>query len=631
MCGIVGIITSQKRNLVPEIISSLKNLEYRGYDSTGIAILNNGTIRRVRHLGAPSDVFHPHQTSKDLGVSDSDFSLGIGHNRWATHGKPSEENAHPHTDCTGSIAIVHNGTILNYESLRAELVAQGHIFTSATDTEVIPHLIEQKRKEGSSFKDAFLDTVLSLEGSFGLACIAADEPNRILLAKNGSPLLFGILKDTLIAASSSNAILSHTNTFITLADGEWADLEIQDDAAGYTIGTTADRSQCLTRETTTITDHSLEDISKGDYESFMKKEIHEQPSVFRTTVLGRYDEKTGDAVLGGLIDHEEKLRSAQGVLTIACGTAHNASLVGGVLIETLAGIPVRNEIASEFRYKKIPLNPENTIVFATSQSGETADTLESVKEAKRKGYITFGIINVVGSAIALTVNAGVYTRAGVEIGVASTKAFIAQLAVFYLLAIKFARERGMTPQEGRAILQEIEGIPELMNRTLLETEEQVRTLARSYASKDTRTINFLGRGIHLPITIEAALKFKELTYLEAGSYPLGELKHGPIAVIDERSLSVILMPYDELFTLNKNSLEQVLSKNGNVIVITDQKGADNLRGVHADIVIIPTLDHAFLYPTLEILPLQLFAYHYTVALGNNVDKPRNLAKSVTVE
>lgn len=631
MCGIVGIITSKKRNLVPEVISSLKNLEYRGYDSTGIAILDEGNIRRVRRVGAPSDVFPPKEISEELHVGPEGFSLAIGHNRWATHGKPSEENAHPHLDCGGNIAIAHNGTILNHETLRKELTSLGHTFLSTTDTEVIPHMIEEKMKGGSSLKDAFLDTASLLEGSFGLALISTDEPNRLLLAKHGSPLLFGVLKDTLIAASSSNAILSYTDTFISLADGEYADLSIEGDSVSYKIGTIIDRENLITKEATTIIDRSLEDMSKGEYESFMMKEIHEQPSVFRTTILGRFDEKTGDAVLGGLIDYEETLRNAKQVLTVACGTAHNASLVGGALIETLAGIPVRNEIASEFRYKKIPLDPKETILFAVSQSGETADTLESVKEAKRKGYKTFGIVNVVGSAIAETVDAGVYARAGFEIGVASTKAFTAQLAVFYLLAIKLARERGMTAQKGQSLLIELEEIPNLMTKTLEDTETATRALAEKYVTKNIHTFNFLGRGIHVPLSIEASLKFKELTYMEAGSYPLGELKHGPIAVIDKDALSVIIMPHDELFALNKNSLEQVLSKSGNVIVVTDEVGAQNLSEQDVDIVVIPTLKNTLLYPTLEILPLQLFAYYYALTLGNNVDKPRNLAKSVTVE
>ncbi len=631
MCGIVGIITSEKRNLIPEIISSLKNLEYRGYDSTGIAILDAGKIKRIRKLGAPSDAFLPQEITSELGGIDEGFLLGIGHNRWATHGKPSEENAHPHLDCSGNIAIVHNGTILNHEILREELVAQGHTFSSTTDTEVIPHLIEQKIKEGASLRNAFLDTASTLEGSFGIALISTDEPNHLFLAKRGSPLIFGILKNTLIAASSSNAILSYTNTFISLSDGEYAELFIEDGNVAYKIGDIVEPEKIIKKEKITITNQTMDDISKEEYESFMEKEIHQQSSIFRTTILGRYNKKIGDAVLGGLIDHEDTLRSTEGIVTIACGTAHNASVIGGMLIETLAGVAVRNEIASEFRYKKMPLSPKNTILFATSQSGETADTLESVKEAQRRGFTTFGIINVVGSAIAETVDAGVYTRAGIEVGVASTKAFIAQIAVFYLLAIKFARERTMTPQEGYAILTELEEIPDLMTKTITKTEATIRALAYRYHAKKVHTINFLGRGIHVPVANEAALKFKELTYLEAGSYPLGELKHGPIAVIDNNALSVIVMPYDDLFALSKNSLEQILSKGGNVIVITDELGAQKLNQEHIDVVIIPSLNNALLYPILEILPLQLFAYHYARALGNNVDKPRNLAKSVTVE
>lgn len=631
MCGIVGIITSKKRNLLPEIITALKNLEYRGYDSTGIAVLADDRITRVRKIGAPSDVYRSQEILAEMGLDDTGFALAIGHNRWATHGIPSEHNAHPHTDCSGSIAVVHNGTILNYEALREELRKDGHTFTSETDTEVIPHMIESRMKKGVIFFDAFIDTVAQLQGSFGLAVISTKEPTRMLIAKQGSPLLFGVTEDTLVVASSSNAILSLTNTFIPLNDGEYADLSLEENSVKYHIGSIVDQEVTITREATTITDRNLDDMSKGEYDSFMKKEIHEQPSVFRTTMLGRYNTKTGDAVLGGLIDYEEILKKTRSILTVACGTAHNAALVGGALIERFAGIPVRSEIASEYRYKHVPAEPEGTIVIAISQSGETADTLESVKEARRKGFTTFGIVNVVGSAIATSVHAGVYARAGIEVGVASTKAFIAQLAIFYLLAIKLGRERGITSEEGKALIQELESLPDLMKGVLEKTESQIRELAYRYAKAETRAINFLGRGIHVPISTEAALKFKELTYLEAGSYPLGELKHGPIAVIDAHTLSVVIMPYDELFQLNKNSLEQILSKKGNVLVITDSKGKSLLAQIPVDIIEIPTLNNPIMYPVLEILPLQLFAYHYTVALGNNVDKPRNLAKSVTVE
>ncbi len=630
MCGIIGIITTNKRNLISELISSLRNLEYRGYDSTGIAVVCDDTVRRVRYVGAPSDVLKEYEVARQLNVVDKNFSIGIGHNRWATHGKPSEQNAHPHVDCTGDIAVVHNGTILNYELLKKELTSKGHIFLSDTDTEVIGHLIEDEIKAGKSFLEAFLATVARLEGSFGIAVCSGQDPNRLLIGKRGSPLSFGITKDSLIVTSSPNAALAFTSTFITLDEGEYAELTANEDSTHYRIGNFLNNN-FSNREPKIIEGVSLDDISRGTHESFMHKEIFEQPSAFRATILGRYDEKTGDAVLGGLIDHESTLRRARGVLTIACGTAHNAASVGGFLIEALADIPVRNEIGSEFRHKKIPLDPHNTILITTSQSGETADTLESVKEAKRKGYKTFGIVNVVGSSIAETVDAGVYTRAGTEIGVASTKAFTSQLAVFYLLALKLARERGMTAPEGKAFLYELESIPELMQTTLVNTD----TLAKHYADKYTtlkiRTINFLGRGIHVVIAAEAALKFKELTYIEAGSYPLGELKHGPIAVIDSSALSVVIMPKDELFALSKNSIEQIRSKDGNVIVITDEAGALELADSGVDLIVIPSLKNPLFYPTLEIIPLQLFAYYYARALSNNVDKPRNLAKSVTVE
>jgi glucosamine--fructose-6-phosphate aminotransferase (isomerizing) len=631
MCGIIGIITNKERNIIPELISSLRNLEYRGYDSTGIALVDGDEIKRLRRTGAPSEVLHTEEIVKELGIKGKVFSVGIGHNRWATHGKPSERNAHPHIDCSGTIALVHNGTILNYEVLRKELQDKNHVFTSDTDTEVIAHLIEENIKKGSDLQDAFLVSINQLEGSFGLVVCSAKEPSHMYIAKNGSPLSFGISKNSLIVASSTNAILPHTNTFITLEDGEYAELSIDSHGVGYRIGNFVDNRQNITKETITIKDFSPAELSKGEYESFMEKEVYEQPATFRTTILGRFDEKTGDAILGGLIDYKNVLLHTKGIVTIACGTAHNASLVGAVLIECLAGILVRNEIASEFRYKKIPHSPENTIVIVVSQSGETADTLGSVKEARSKGYKTFGIVKVVGSSIAEAVDAGVYTRAGTEIGVASTKSFTAQLAVFYLLALKLARERGMTAGEGRAYLSILEKIPELMQKTLFATKNVVKRYADYYVKKQISTINFLGRGINVPLGQEASLKFKELTYMEAGSYPLGELKHGPIAVIDSNALSVIIMPRDELFALNKSSLEQILSKDGNVIVVTDEASAHEIQNKNIDIITIPTLSNPLFYPLLEILPLQLFAYYYAFALGNNVDKPRNLAKSVTVE
>lgn len=631
MCGIIGIITSDKRNLLPELVSSLRTLEYRGYDSTGIALIDGNTMKRFRRVGAPSEVLHCDEIEHELDMKGLSFSVGIGHNRWATHGKPSEKNAHPHADCSGGLALVHNGTILNYEPLKEELIKKGHAFTSDTDTEVIAHLVEENAKENIPLLDAFLAAVERLEGSFGIAMCSVQEPTRLYISKRGSPLSFGITDHSLIVASSTNAILAHTNTFITLQDGEYAELAASEGGMHYRIGNILDKSG-ITRRPTTVKDFSPDDLSKGEYESFMLKEIHEQASSFKTTFLGRYDETKGDAVLGGLIDYEKELNTTKHILTLACGTAHHAGLIGGTLIEALAGISVRNEIASEFRHKKIPLDPKDTVLFAISQSGETADTLESVKEAKRKGYTSFGIINVVGSSIADQVDAGVYTRAGAEVGVASTKAFTAQLAIFYLIALKLARKRGMTPEEGRAFLTELERIPDLMKKTVATTEEVTRTYAEHYTTtQKIRTINFLGRGVHVSVAQEAALKFKELTYIEAGAYPLGELKHGPIAVIDKHALSVVIMPKDDLFALSKNSIEQILSKDGNVIIITDEASAEDLKGKSYNVITIPSLSNPFFYPLIEIIPLQMLAYYYARALGNNVDKPRNLAKSVTVQ
>lgn len=630
MCGIAGILSTKKREVIPDVIASLSDLEYRGYDSSGIATISEWGIKTYKCLGAPSRNLNNREIYKSIGGGVRKTKVAIGHNRWATHGAPALSNAHPHIDCHGELALVHNGTIINYEALREKLEKAGHIFKSDTDTEVIAHQIEEARKNSASPEEAILHSITLLEGSFGLVILLKDEPNKLYLAKNGSPINIGLAQDSFIVASSVNAILRHTDKFISLKDGEFAVLDVEERITKYKIFNFNDKKGGkIKKKINTIKDTKLEDLSKGEYSSFMLKEIFEQPSVTKTTMLGRCDKEAGDAVLGGLIDYEEKLKEIKNIYTIACGTAHNAGTLGKEIIESLTDINVRNEIASEFRYKKNNLDPQNTALLAISQSGETADTLESIKEAKHKGYNVFGIINVVGSAIAEEADAGVYTRAGVEIGVASTKAFTSQAIVFYLLALKLARERSMQIQEGREFIENLDEIPG-KQKTVLGVEQQIKNLALKYTN--IKNINFLGRGIHLPIANEAALKFKELTYIEAGSYPLGELKHGPMAVIDEECLSVVIMPKDNLFEISKNSIEQIKSKRGKVLIITDESAkSDPILKKVDDVIFIPTLSDSLFYPLVENIPLQLFAAHFASALGKDVDKPRNLAKSVTVE
>ncbi len=630
MCGIAAILSKEKRNLIPDAISTLHDLEYRGYDSAGIAVMGDKGVKVYKCVGAPSENLKEEAVYAEMGDSYKNVGAIIAHNRWATVGEPSLKNAHPHTDCSGEIAIVHNGTILNYERLKKDLVKRGHTFKSETDSEVIAHQIEEFQKGDVPLEEAILQTVLLLEGSFGIVVLSAKEPEKLYLIKNGSPVNIGLADDYFVVASSVNAILRYTDKFITMHNGEFAVLDVSGKEKEYKIFKYVDTDKKhIEKKEDTISGVSVDDLSKGDYDTFMLKEVFEQPAVAKSTMLGRYDKKTGKAVLGGLIDDEQFLKNIKHMYTVACGTAHNAGCVGRELIELLARVSVHNEIASEFRYRNQVLDPNTTAFFTVSQSGETADTLGAIQLAKDKGYLTFGIVNVVGSAIANETKSGIYTHAGAEIGVASTKAFISQIVIFYLLALYLARERGMSAEEGKEFIKHLEEIPEKI-KEVLTLDESIKKIVSRH--KDIKHINFLGRGIHVPLANEAALKFKELTYMEAGSYPLGELKHGPIAIVDENCLSVVIMPKDDLFDLSKNSVEQIKSKGGRVLIITDESVKDDpiLEKVD-DVILLPTLEDASFYPLIEIVPLQLFAYYFALALGNNVDKPRNLAKSVTVE
>lgn len=624
MCGIFGILSKKEYCIANDIINGLIDLEYRGYDSAGISLIHANKLKTYKILGAPSENLYPDKINYKSNIA-------IGHNRWATHGQPSIINAHPHLDCKNTIAVVHNGTILNYAKIKEKLIKEGHKFVSDTDTEIIPHLIEHYRYNlNNSIIDAIQNAVLNLEGNFGLAIISIETPNKMYLVKNGSPLNIGIHNDKFIVSSSNNAILRHTEYFITLHDGEMAEISIENELLNKNIFKYTDKSKnILNKKICKIDSESHESISKKGFSSFILKEIYEQPKVINNTILGRYDKKNGDAILGGIIDDIPFFKKIKNIYTIACGSAHNAAMVGKEIIEYLTDIHVYNEIASESRYKKINFNPNDTAVFVVSQSGETADSLHALKEMNKKNFKTYGIVNVVGSAIAENTNSGgIYTRSGAEIGVAATKSFTSQIVVFYLLALKLARDRNMTLQDGQNYISNLEKMSNYISKTLL-LDNKIKSIVKKY--KKIKNINFLGYGIHLPIAYEGALKFKELTYIETCGYPLGELKHGPIAIIDKHCLSVVLLPNDNLFNIGLDILNQIKSKNGNILLITDEsvKNKKELK-IADDIIYIPHIKNHLFYPIIEVIPLQLFAYHFAIMLGKNVDKPRNLAKSVTV-
>ena len=500
MCGIIGIASTKKRDIVPELIDSLVRLEYRGYDSAGIACDLGGDILIEKCTGAPSDGLSAEGIYKQTVIENLECSTGIGHNRWATHGKPTVQNAHPHFDTKREVIVVHNGTILNFEILKSELEKNGVVFATETDTEVIPQYISKLLKEGESIEDAFLNTIKKLEGSFGVVMMAKSNPGKLYIAKNGSPVVIGITDDSYFVSSSIHAFAPYTDRYITVEDNEYVLLDVTNDNPEIKILHLENKNK---REAVEKRMENKEEgiYSKGEYETFMLKEIYEQIATTKVTLLGRYDEKKGDIHLGGLLEHREFLSKIDHLQFIACGTAYNAASVGAYLIEQLTSLQASAHIASEFRHRHNRSPKETTAIFAVSQSGETADTLECVKAANKKGYNTFGIINVVGSAIASEVSAGVYTRAGTEIGVASTKAFTSQLAVIYLLAVYFATSRDMSQKESAAFAGELDRIPELMRRALDENIEKIKKLANEFSK--AKSVSFLGKGVHVPIAAEA--------------------------------------------------------------------------------------------------------------------------------
>ena len=609
MCGIVGYIGKQKA--APILLEGLKRLEYRGYDSAGLSVIGKNKIINIKAVGKVTEL------ENKIGGRNISGTVGIAHTRWATHGKPSDKNSHPHCDCTGQIHLVHNGIIENYRELKEYLIKKKHKFTSETDSEVMAHLVEEFNKK-EDFKTAVLHALKQIKGTYGFAIINQKEPGKIIVARMGSPLVLGLGHDENIIASDVSAIVRHTDKVIYLEDGELAVI----DESGYEITTL--KNKIVDKKITKL-DWLVEKAEKGGFAHFMLKEIFEQPHAIEDAIRGRLMINEGLAKLGGLRDVAEKLRNLEKIIIVSCGTSYHAGLIGEYMLEEYAGIPVEVEYASEFRYRK-PLLNKKTAVLAISQSGETADTLAAIREAKEKGALTLGIVNTVGSTIARENDAGVYNHAGPEIGVASTKAFTSQLSVFVLLTLMLGRQRDMAAVMGKRIAEEMSKIPKLIGQ-ILKSKNEIKKIAKKY--QKYKDLLYLGRKYNFPIALEGALKIKEISYVHAEGYPSGEMKHGTIALIDENFPSVFITPKDSVYEKNISGMQEIKARGGKIIAIAT-KGDKDIKKLADDVIYIPkTLE--MLTPLLSVIPLQLLAYYVGVGKGYDVDKPRNLAKSVTVE
>lgn len=606
MCGIFAY--TGEKNASTVLLEGLTLLEYRGYDSAGIATPEGGYVRA---RGAV-DELKKKMTKPLPGRS------GIAHLRWATHGEPTEENAHPHTDCTGDVHVVHNGIIENFKQLKEGLLSRGHSFTSETDTEVLAHLIEEALKTEGDVEKATLSALRRVKGTYGLAVQYKKDPERIIAARLGSPLVIGLGAQENFIASDPSPILKHTRTVVFLEDGEVASIT----PFSHTIHKLNASPVFRTPEEI---EWSADEAQKGGYEHFMLKEMMEGPETIRNTTRGRLNVKDGTAKLGGLESVASQLAEIERIIIVACGTAYYAGLVGEYLLEGYAHIPVEVEFASEFRYREPVLN-QKTAVLAISQSGETADTLEAIREGKRKGALTLGIVNAVGSTIARETDAGIYNHAGPEIGVASTKAFISQLTALGLLTLFLARSRGMREEEGKSIAAELTRLPDMLQK-ILDTKDSIKDLAKKYAN--SRDFLFIGRRHNYPVAFEGALKLKELSYIHAEGCGAGEMKHGPIAMIDEHFPTVALAPKDSVYEKNISNIQEIRARKGPIIAIATE-GDTAIEELAEDVVYIPkTLD--MFTPILAVAPLHLFSYYVAREKGLNPDRPRNLAKSVTVE
>ena len=611
MCGIVAYIGH--RDAYPVIMKGLYRLEYRGYDSAGVALINHG-LNTYKKAGKVSDL------AAFMEEKDKGGHVGMGHTRWATHGEPNDRNAHPHSSESGNLSIIHNGIIENYASIKEELIKRGHIFRSDTDTEVLVHLIEEiQTNTHVELEEAVRMALSEVVGAYAIVILSATDPNMIIAARKGSPIVLGIGKDEFFVASDATPIVEYTRNVIYLNDNEIAIIK----DGKLTVKTVENQIKTPYIQELEI---KLEALEKGGYDHFMIKEINEQPRSIWDSMRGRIDARKGFLRLGGITDYQSKFLNADRIIIIACGTSWHAGLVAEYLFEEFVRIPVEVEYASEFRYRN-PIINEGDIVIAISQSGETADTLAAIELAKSKGATIFGVCNVVGSSIPRATHAGAYTHAGPEIGVASTKAFTAQVAVLTLMALQIGRERGtITQSRFMQMLSELETIP-LKTKKVLETNEKVKWIAEEY--KNARNFLYLGRGYGFPVALEGALKLKEISYIHAEGYPAAEMKHGPIALIDKEMPVVVIANKNSSYEKVVSNIQEVKARKGKIIAIVTE-GDTVVKGLADYVIEIPEVEDA-LVPLLAVIPLQLLAYHIAVMRGCNVDQPRNLAKSVTVE
>ncbi len=611
MCGIVGYLGDQPAG--PILMGGLRRLEYRGYDSAGVCIQNGDglvTVKREGKLG---------RLQESLDERMPKGTVGIAHTRWATHGPPNQVNAHPHTNAAGDISLIHNGIIENAEVLRAGLTLEGYTFTSETDTEVVVHLIDHLWKDGMKLEDAVADALREVEGAYGIAVISSRDPDKIVVARNGSPLLLGVGPNgAMMAGSDAAAVIAVTREVVYLDDGDYAVLTRD----GYAVHH-LDRGP-VTRGVHHVS-WDLESIEKGGYQHFMQKEISEQPTSLRDVMRGRLLPEEGNVRLGGITLSDKELKKIERITIIACGTSWHAGLIGEYLLEDLARIPVDVQYASEFRYRN-PVIEKNTLVIAISQSGETADTLAALREAKQRGARTMGIVNAVGSTIARETDFGVYLHAGPEIGVASTKAFTSQIVALTLVALYMGRRRSLSVLDGRRIVEALQALPGQVEE-ILKLNDEIRELATTFM--DSTNALYLGRGYQFPVALEGALKLKEVSYIHAEGYPAAEMKHGPIALIDEKMPVVALAPRDPVFGKVVSNIEEVKARKGRIIAVVSDEAPELDGKVERKIRVPQTIPS--LLTILATVPLQLLAYHVAVMRGADVDQPRNLAKSVTVE
>jgi glutamine---fructose-6-phosphate transaminase (isomerizing) len=616
MCGIVGYIGT--RPATPLLIEGLRRLEYRGYDSAGLSVLQNGTIHTRKKVGR-IDALASLLKEQPL----NGCTMGISHTRWATHGAPNDVNSHPHQDASGRISLVHNGVIENYQIIKDKLSAEGHHFLSATDTEVLAHFIGKYYEEGKQFNEeglirAIRSALRQVIGTYGIAVLCVDCPGVLIGARRGSPLVVGIGKGENFLSSDVNAIISHTREVIYLNDYDLVTLKCEDFQVQR-----IDEGKAEVQ--ISHVDHDASSMEKGEFSHFMLKEIFEQPQTILNAMRGRFNKDQSSAVLGGLNMTNAELRTIDRVIMTACGTSWHAALVGEYLLEEIARVPCEVEYASEFRYRNPPID-KDTLLFAITQSGETADTLAALREARRMGHRALGICNVVGSTIARESDGGVYLRAGPEIGVASTKAFTSQVTILALISLLLGRLRHMSAMQGTKLIQELEAIPNKID-AILKQSDVIRSIAKKYVGAED--FLYLGRQYNYPVALEGALKLKEITYIHAEGYPAAEMKHGPIALVDESTPSMFIIPKDSMYEKTMSNLEEVKARKGPVIAVASE-GDHEISKKANDVIYVPaTLDP--LYPLLTNVCLQLFAYHMAVLLGRDVDKPRNLAKSVTVE